>query len=174
MANILYGVVDPRIRRGQMCERAGRPHIARETRDSARAEEALAPMPAMVGAGVTRCRALRLPSVRRSVRGVERGSRIVAAGHIVACASSTRRQSRRDACKFVVAAILLVFVVAVGMALSDTATTTDFSLKSLAPCLAHPFGTDWMGRDMLARTLSGLSTASCWVWSPHACLRLSQ
>jgi len=43
--------------------------------------------------------------------------------------------------------------------LSDTATTTDFSLKSLAPCLAHPFGTDWMGRDMLARTLSGLSTS---------------
>ena len=40
MANILYGVVDPRIRWGQMRERAGRPRIAREVRDPARAEEA--------------------------------------------------------------------------------------------------------------------------------------
>ena len=33
----------------------------------------------------------------------------------------------------------------------------DFSRKDLAPCPAHPFGTDWMGRDMLARTAAGLS-----------------
>lgn len=29
--------------------------------------------------------------------------------------------------------------------------------KNLAPCLRYPFGTDWMGRNMLARTLTGLS-----------------
>lgn len=34
---------------------------------------------------------------------------------------------------------------------------TDFSRQNLAPSLAAPFGTDWMGRDMLARTLAGLS-----------------
>ena len=34
---------------------------------------------------------------------------------------------------------------------------TDFAQKNLAPSLAHPFGTDWMGRDMLLRTLAGLS-----------------
>lgn len=33
----------------------------------------------------------------------------------------------------------------------------DFSQKNLAPSLQYPFGTDWMGRDMLARTLTGLS-----------------
>lgn len=33
----------------------------------------------------------------------------------------------------------------------------DFSQKNLPPCLAHPFGTDWLGRDMLGRTLAGLS-----------------
>ena len=35
--------------------------------------------------------------------------------------------------------------------------TTDFTQRNLAPSLEHPFGTDWMGRDMLARTLAGLS-----------------
>lgn len=34
---------------------------------------------------------------------------------------------------------------------------TDFSRKNLAPCLAYPFGTDWMGRDMFVRTITGLS-----------------
>ena len=34
---------------------------------------------------------------------------------------------------------------------------TDFSIKMQAPSLAHPFGTDWMGRDMFIRTIKGLS-----------------
>lgn len=59
----------------------------------------------------------------------------------------------------VLAASALVAVVALGTALGTTATTTNFEAKNLAPCLAHPFGTDWMGRDMLARTLAGLSTS---------------
>jgi len=37
------------------------------------------------------------------------------------------------------------------------ATTTDFSAKNLIPSLSHLFGTDWMGRDMLSRTLAGLA-----------------
>jgi peptide/nickel transport system permease protein len=43
---------------------------------------------------------------------------------------------------------------------TSAATATDFSAKNLAPSAAHPFGTDWMGRDMLARTLAGLSTSA--------------
>ena len=35
--------------------------------------------------------------------------------------------------------------------------TTDFTRRNLAPSLRFPFGTDWLGRDMLARTLAGLS-----------------
>lgn len=46
-----------------------------------------------------------------------------------------------------------------GHALTDAAAATDFAQKNLAPSLAHPFGTDWMGRDMLCRTLAGLSTS---------------
>lgn len=56
-------------------------------------------------------------------------------------------------------AALLLAVFAVGRVLHDAATVTDFASKNLAPSVAHPFGTDQMGRDMLARTLAGLSTS---------------
>ena len=111
MANILYGVVDPRIRRGQMRERAGRPRIAREVRDSARAEEALAPMPAMVGAGAGQVpSAGALPSVRRSVAQASSAVReSLQLGTLLH--APRRRGANRVAtfAKFVVAAILLVF-----------------------------------------------------------------
>ena len=59
----------------------------------------------------------------------------------------------------IVAACALAIVVASGLVLYGQATVTDFTAKNLAPSLAHPFGTDWMGRDMLSRTLAGLSTS---------------
>ena len=55
------------------------------------------------------------------------------------------------------AALALLAVTVAGLLLFDAAMVTDFSRKNLAPCLAYPFGTDWMGRDMLSRTLTGLS-----------------
>lgn len=55
------------------------------------------------------------------------------------------------------ATLVLLAVTVAGLLLADDAVVTDFSRKNLAPCLAYPFGTDWMGRDMLARTLTGLS-----------------
>ncbi len=60
---------------------------------------------------------------------------------------------------FVAAVVALAVIVVVGVAVTDRAMATDFSIKNLAPSLEHPFGTDWMGRDMLLRTLSGLSTS---------------
>lgn len=57
------------------------------------------------------------------------------------------------------AVALLVAVGLAGRALAPVAMTTDFSAKMLAPSPAHPFGTDQMGRDMLARVLAGLSTS---------------
>lgn len=60
---------------------------------------------------------------------------------------------------FVVAVVALVVVVVAGVVVTNAATTTDFAQKNLAPSLEHPFGTDWMGRDMLLRTLAGLSTS---------------
>ena len=52
---------------------------------------------------------------------------------------------------------LLCAVTVAGVALADQAMVTDFSRKNLAPCGQFLFGTDWMGRDMLSRTLTGLS-----------------
>lgn len=45
---------------------------------------------------------------------------------------------------------------------TETARVTDFSRVNIPPCLRYPFGTDWLGRDMLARTLKGLSM-SIWI-----------
>ena len=59
----------------------------------------------------------------------------------------------------IAAACALAIVVTSGLVLYSQAVVSDFSRKNLAPCLAYPFGTDWMGRDMLLRTLAGLSTS---------------
>lgn len=60
--------------------------------------------------------------------------------------------------------ILLIFAAAAlcavtlgGILLTGEATIADFARKNIPPCGAYPFGTDWMGRDMLFRTLAGLS-----------------
>lgn len=60
---------------------------------------------------------------------------------------------------FVGAVALLVAIIIIGRVVEPAAMATDFSAKNLPPCAEHPFGTDWMGRDMLLRTLAGLSTS---------------
>ena len=57
----------------------------------------------------------------------------------------------------IVAVMILTAVTAAGILTEGYAVETDFSRRNLSPSLQHLFGTDWMGRDMLARTLSGLS-----------------
>lgn len=57
---------------------------------------------------------------------------------------------------FLTAAVLLAVALAGALA-GDRATETDFAHTNLAPGLDRLFGTDWLGRDMLARTLAGLS-----------------
>lgn len=57
----------------------------------------------------------------------------------------------------ILSALFLCVICVWGNISSDAAMTTDFSRKNVAPCWEFIFGTDWMGRDMLARTLKGLS-----------------
>ncbi|WP_304427038.1 ABC transporter permease [uncultured Adlercreutzia sp.] len=66
---------------------------------------------------------------------------------------------KRSAALAAASALLLAAIVVAGLLLEPAAQATDFAAKNLAPSLAHPFGTDWMGRDMLCRTLAGLSTS---------------
>ena len=63
------------------------------------------------------------------------------------------------AVSLVAALVVLVAIVVAGRLVFDAAVATDFSQKNLAPGAAHLFGTDWMGRDMFLRTVSGLSTS---------------
>lgn len=53
--------------------------------------------------------------------------------------------------------LLLILILLAGLVCNEEARVTDFSRKNLAPCGAYLFGTDWLGRDMLVRTLAGLS-----------------
>ncbi len=52
---------------------------------------------------------------------------------------------------------LLILITLAGGYCNAGARVTDFSRKNLPPSLTYPFGTDWLGRDMLLRTLAGLS-----------------
>lgn len=62
-------------------------------------------------------------------------------------------------CMVVAGAAVLALVCAAGLMLADDAVVTDFAAKNIAPSITHPFGTDWMGRDMLSRTIAGLSAS---------------
>lgn len=55
--------------------------------------------------------------------------------------------------------VILIGVAAAGIFMLPDAYATNFENKNLPPSFSHLFGTDWMGRDMLARTIKGLSTS---------------
>ena len=56
-----------------------------------------------------------------------------------------------------VATVVLAAVTVCGILFTEAAMETDFLSRNQAPSAVHIFGTDWMGRDMLFRTLAGLS-----------------
>ena len=51
---------------------------------------------------------------------------------------------------------LILLVIFICGWMTNANLPTDFSIKMQAPSLVHPFGTDWMGRDMFQRTIAGL------------------
>lgn len=55
------------------------------------------------------------------------------------------------------ATLALCLVALAGALMASGAGIADFTRKNLPPGWGHLFGTDWMGRDMLGRTLAGLS-----------------
>lgn len=70
--------------------------------------------------------------------------------------AGNRRRMRRA---LIASGIVLVVLMAAGMFLASAASVSDLSAKNLAPSMVHLFGTDQLGRDMFARTLTGLSTS---------------
>ena len=53
--------------------------------------------------------------------------------------------------------LFLIAVCAAGVWCTESARVTDFSRKNIAPGIPYLFGTDWLGRDMMVRTLKGMS-----------------
>lgn len=89
-----------------------------------------------------------------TLKNMRMGKERTAAGRD--CQAETNQRIRTVA--FLIAAVvILAAVTAAGILTEEYAVETDFSSRNLSPSLQHLFGTDWMGRDMLARTLSGLS-----------------
>ena len=57
----------------------------------------------------------------------------------------------------VLAIILLGTVFFLGIFSGEDKIATNLALRNLPPSWEHPFGTDWLGRDMFIRTMKGLT-----------------
>lgn len=70
-----------------------------------------------------------------------------------------KRINRRT--KTVILIILISAIIAsallAGVLISDEAVAADFTNAKQKPSFEHLFGTDWLGRDLFARTMKGLS-----------------
>ena len=69
----------------------------------------------------------------------------------------TLNRRQRTLFAIISSALVLTSIIASSLLLSNERIATHFDAKSLAPSFAHPFGTDWLGRDMFTRTMKGLS-----------------
>lgn len=56
-------------------------------------------------------------------------------------------------------AVVLIAIYALGALIPESAVAADFMSAKQPPSLKHPFGTDALGRDLLARTLKGLAVS---------------
>ena len=52
---------------------------------------------------------------------------------------------------------LVLLVIFISGVMIEANLPTDFAMRMQPPSFNHPFGTDWMGRDMFFRTVKGLS-----------------
>lgn len=57
----------------------------------------------------------------------------------------------------VIAGCFIFGILVWGTTMPESAYTVDYGQKNLVPSAAHPFGTDHMGRDMLLRSVKGMS-----------------
>ncbi|RDW15027.1 ABC transporter permease [Oceanobacillus chungangensis] len=64
---------------------------------------------------------------------------------------------QRTIAKIILAILFLIAIIVSGLLIGNDKLSIQLDLKNSAPSLAHLFGTDWLGRDMLARTLKGLT-----------------
>jgi peptide/nickel transport system permease protein len=68
-----------------------------------------------------------------------------------------RNKRQRSLIIAVIALAFLISVVAIGIFLDEGKIATNLEHRNSSPSLEHPFGTDWLGRDMFSRTFMGLA-----------------
>lgn len=72
--------------------------------------------------------------------------------------SAFRINRRKRALIAAVLVALLLMAIAIGaIILGKGQLATNLESRNMSPSLQHPFGTDWLGRDMFARTVEGLA-----------------
>jgi len=57
----------------------------------------------------------------------------------------------------ILAIVFLMIVIVIGVVLDKESVSTNLEHRNASPTFEHPFGTDWLGRDMFSRTFIGLS-----------------
>jgi len=70
------------------------------------------------------------------------------------------KNTNRRLTSIIIAIAIVAILIAIylsGALLPESALRADFSQKFQPPSLDHPFGTDYLGRDMFVRTIKGLS-----------------
>lgn len=70
---------------------------------------------------------------------------------------SGMRARQRQLIFAVIAGCFIFGILVWGTTMPESAYAVDYGQKNLVPSAAHPFGTDHMGRDMLLRSVKGMS-----------------
>ena len=82
--------------------------------------------------------------------------------NISSLSCSHHKRINRRTKTIVAAAVIFTALISIyisGIFMNQANLNADFSQKALPPSFSHPFGTDLLGRDMLARTIKGLSVS---------------
>ncbi len=66
-------------------------------------------------------------------------------------------QRKRVLIQLNIIGLLLILLFTAANLTGEEGLSTHLTQRRLSPSLDHPFGTDWLGRDMLIRTINGLS-----------------
>ncbi len=74
--------------------------------------------------------------------------------------SKLKNNRRLSTIVFLIASLsILIILLLIGILLPSSTVDINLSEIKQAPSIRHIFGTDWLGRDMLCRTLKGLSVS---------------
>jgi peptide/nickel transport system permease protein len=57
----------------------------------------------------------------------------------------------------IITSVILLAILVSGLLINNDRIVTNLDSRNLPPSIRHPFGTDWLGRDMLIRTIKGMS-----------------